>query len=77
MLHDIKVDWKKPYGYCLKTLYANVAKLTGMEYPDAKLYRSAEIPHKSLYFSTDNRAMDEKMINRFENKFPGKSIYEK
>lgn len=68
-------NWSKPYGYCLKTLYANAAGSQGEQVQDWKMYRSADIP-ASPFFSTDNRAVDEKMINRLENKFPGKSKYE-
>lgn len=75
MIHPC-INWTKQWGYCVKTLYANKNGLTGTAYADAKLYKSADIPDV-LYFSTDNRAMDEKMINRLENKFPGKSKYEK
>lgn len=71
------IDWKKPYGYCMKTLYINANNLQGEYCHDWKIQHSADIPTGLPYFSTHNRAMDSKMINRFENKFPGKSCYEK
>lgn len=74
-----KRNWQKDFGYCIKTLYVNAANVYGTYYEDIKLYNSDsfELPYNRLYISTDHRAMDDKMIAWFENKFPGKSKWEK
>lgn len=46
-------DWDNmPYGYLLKSLYANTLRIDGLFYPDCKTLNPSDIPPGRLYFST-------------------------
>ncbi len=77
------VDWSKPYGYAIKSLYCSLNEIPGSFYPDLKMtvpqdYDSigAAIAYRK-YFSTCDGAMNDAMIAKLSKLFPNKSIYEK
>jgi hypothetical protein len=76
------VDWSKPNGYGIKSLYANIHLIQGTYYPDRKLSPSDENEHNLLqklknvlYFSTPPLipAAQKKIITQL---YPKKSKYE-
>jgi len=78
-----RVDWSKPHGYGIKSLYANTAKISGSLYPDGKLFPSdqnkARIEDKlakRMYFSTSPIVppIQQEIIKKL---FPNKSRFEK
>jgi len=79
------VEWSKPYGYCMKTLYCYANGLYGTLMPDMKIRRYHDHPavHQLQalrglpFFSTDDRAMNAAMVEVLETLFPNKSKYEK
>lgn len=81
-LKQINVDWTRPQGYCIKSVYAHLAGIEGTEYPDLKI--RTPLPEKQIkkliegrpYFSTGNYCFGKPMVNVLEEIFPEKSIYE-
>lgn len=78
-----RVDWSKPHGYGIKSLYANTAQISGSIYPDGKLFPSeqnkARIEEKlanRMYFSTSPIIpfVQQEIIKTL---FPNKSRFEK
>lgn len=72
------VDWSKPHGYGIKSLYANTTRISGSHYPDGKLFPSevnkarieAKIANRP-YFSTSPIvpfAQQEIIMNLFPEK---------
>lgn len=76
------IDWTKPQGYCIKSVYCFIAGIEGTEYPDLKIRTQLQEQQiKQLiegrpYFSTGNYSFNRAVINVLEEIFPNKSIYE-
>lgn len=77
-LHRLKAGrWDLPHGYCLKTLYAQVARITGTEYADLKFrtaFREKDIRGRK-WFSTADGIVD-KVVPLMNKLYPKKSKYE-
>lgn len=81
ILEKIKVDWTKPHGYCIKSVYAHLAGIEGTEYEDLKIRHPAS--YEALknqikgrkWFSIDD-IMDKAMVKVLEEIYPEKSCYE-
>lgn len=79
-----EVEWSKPYGYCMKTLYCYANGQVGKLMPDMKIRRYMDYPAAMqiealrglLFFSTDDKAMGKTMVQVLETLFPNKSKYE-
>jgi hypothetical protein len=77
-----RVDWSKHWGYGIKSLYCNLAGIEGELYPDLKL--KAHFSYDTLrnliidrqYFSIDDRAINNDLLQIFNELYPQKSIYE-
>lgn len=71
------VKWDLPYGYCMKSLYAQVAGIKGVQYPDMKLrapFLAKDIKGRK-WFSTADGVVD-KMVPLMDKLYKKKSIYE-
>lgn len=71
------VQWQTPYGFCMKTIYANLSGQKGALYPDLKLrepFRFKDIKGRK-WFSTADGVVD-KMVPVFNKLYPKKSKYE-
>lgn len=76
------LNWGRPQGYCIKSIYALLAGIEGTEYPDLKI--RTPLLEKQIrqqiegrqYFSTGNSSFNKAMINVLEGLFPAKSKYE-
>lgn len=77
------VDWRKPNGYVIKSLYCNYWGIEGMPHIDLKIH--SQVPYHRLrkmvegqdVFSIGDRAIGIPMKKLFELYFPKRSIYEK
>lgn len=76
--------WDRGYGYCMKTLYACVAGLTGTFYPDCKLreeystdYYLNEVAAKRPYFSISDKTICPDFWAAMNILYPNKSRYER
>lgn len=77
-----KLDWKKPFGYCIKTAYCESVYVVGHYYPDLKIDK----PHNEkqieefikgrMYFSVGDRGVNVDMITLLTKLYPEKSKYE-
>lgn len=76
------LNWQRAYGFCIKSLYCNQLQITGTKCPDVKIRRQIAKPEilsqidGLSYFSTDERAINDPMINVLNGLFPKKSKYE-
>lgn len=89
---DIKLDWGKEWGYCIKSVYGYLAEYDGKycrdkdftikEYPDLKIReplrenKIRELIKGRQYFSTDDGAINRDMVKVLESIYPFKSKYE-
>lgn len=78
-----RLDWKREHGYCIKTEYSKTqAPNTFLLYPDCKFRRPTthiEIVKAisgRLYFSIDDKALNEDMILVLNSLYPTKSRWE-
>lgn len=75
-------DWSRPWGYGIKSLYCNMAGITGEQRMDLKLKQSWSMENinglllNRPYFSLDDRALNDHMIKVLQQLYPQKSIYE-
>lgn len=78
-----KYDWTKPYGYCLKSLYANNICLSPEMITDLKIKKATQLPALKQkiegrhFFSINDNAINKHMIALLEELYPAKSKYEK
>lgn len=77
-----KCNWSRPYGYVIKSMYANYHGLKGTYYMDCKIRDAQEVDSiigciaNRLYFTVDDAAFNYNMRTVLLNKFPNKSKYE-
>lgn len=73
-LRSIDVDWQRPHGYCIKTLYGQ--KLQPVTITDAKLQHRQPVPQSPFFSSSPGwiRAGGWRIL---EKMFPRKSKWEK
>lgn len=82
ILKKIKLDWTKPQGYCIKSVYCFLAGIEGTQYPDLKIRtplredQIRELIEGRPYFSTGNFCFERPMMNVLNEIFPEKSVYE-
>lgn len=75
-------DWSRQWGYGIKSLYCNMAGITGEKRTDLKIKQrwSKENINGLLlnrpYFSLDDRALNNQMEKVLQELYPQKSIYE-
>jgi hypothetical protein len=75
-------NWLIPWGYGIKSLYCNLNCKAGGFYPDLKI--KVPMTERDIvkaiadreYFSFDDRAINQDMINILESLYPQKSKYE-
>lgn len=78
-----QLDWNKPWGYCLKSIYCHLNNIEGNEYNDLKIRDTStaqsitETIEGRPYFSTDNGSYSNGMVSVLKKLFPGKSKFEK
>lgn len=78
----LNLNWNKPGGFCIKSIYCHLAGIDGTEYPDLKIRdvlpsaHTRQLIENREYFSTSDRAIDYNMINVLEEIYPSKSKYE-
>lgn len=78
-----KINWDVPFGYGIKSLYANMNRIEGVFCKDGKMFPS-EISETSIIkkitnkpcFSTSSYVPDEQKVF-IENMYPNKSKYER
>ena len=75
-----RVNFSKPYGYCLHTLYAATNNLTGIACADLKIRQPVvnlqEAIAGRVWFSTADRVMTKEMIDQFKVIYNQKSPWE-
>jgi len=78
-----ELNWDQPFGYVIKSLYANLKGIEGEFGGDCKVQKSmsydeivAKIGDKK-FFSTSDRCMNADMMKFLEEKYPNKSRYER
>lgn len=78
-LHRLaKADWRLPWGFCLKSIYASAAKISGVRYPDLKIrgaFRTEAVRGRK-WFSTSDGVVD-KSLAAMNKLYSKKSKYEK
>lgn len=73
------MEWFKPFGFCIKSVYCNLSGIAGQFYPDLKIRSQSEFEQKwpelktRKYFSTK----DVVLTSLMDNLFPNKSKYER
>lgn len=76
------VNWSRPWGYGIKSLYCNMAGITGEKRADLKIKQSWSKENinglllNRPYFSLDDRALNNHMIKVLQELYPQKSQYE-
>lgn len=77
------IDWAKPFGFCIKTVYGNsVEGLKALEYPDLKINEvySADQIRKLIagrpWYSIGDRAREGGLLKVLQELYPHKSKYE-
>ncbi len=82
-LHTVALaDWKKHFGYCIKTMYCVMNNISGEYYPDLKLnrplstYEVAEQVTGRPYFSIGDKALNNEMKDYLNILYPKPSKYE-
>lgn len=77
-LHRLKkVRWNEPFGFCLKSLYAQTARIAGVQYPDLKLrepFKTADIKDRKWFSTADG--VVEQSLGVMNKLYPKKSRYE-
>lgn len=71
------VKWETPYGFCLKTIYAQVAKASGTQYPDLKLrapFKMKDIVGRKWFSAADG--VVEKSLRVMNKLYSKKCKYE-
>lgn len=77
------LNWNQPFGYVIKSLYANMNDISGEFGGDCKIQGGMnyqEIKNKigsKSFFSTSDRCLNEDMIKFLNELFPSKSRFEK
>lgn len=77
------INWDRPFGYVIKSLYANMVGVNGEFGGDCKIQhkmRYNEIVDKigsRLFFSTSDGCLNDDMMRFLNEKFPTKSKYER
>lgn len=78
-----RVDWAKPYGYGIKSLYANINRIEGQYHPDNKIFPSEQNTKRLIekiqsapYFSTSS-LVPQPQKEIIMNLYPSPSPYEK
>lgn len=80
---SLRIDWNIAFGYCMKTLYSFGMPHPIIPYPDLKLnalfdaQQIRALIKDRLWFSTNEAAWNEQMIEVMEEIYPNKSRYEK
>ena len=76
-------DWRKPYGYVIKSLYCNSMNIEGVKHPDLKIawqvpfHRLRKMLEGKDFFSIGDRSIGVPMKKILELYFPDKSKFEK
>lgn len=81
------LDWKKPFGYCIKTTYQylvreNITSFAYSRYPDLKIDYVPQLGciddliKDRLYFSIGDKGLGDDMKRTLANIYPNKSKYE-
>lgn len=76
------LKWDRAFGFCIKSLYGNMNKIGGTEYPDLKLRRMLmrDAIRKEIrgrdFFSTDERYVNNDLIDMLNSLYPKKSKWE-
>jgi hypothetical protein len=76
------VDWSKPFGYGIKSLYCNLSGIDGVQYTDVKIKKAhtllelGKIIADKPCFSIDDRALNNSMETFLHELYPQKSLYE-
>lgn len=71
------IQWQTPYGFCMKTIYAGMAKIPGKQYPDLKLrapFIMKEVKDRKWFSTADG--VVEKSLKVMNKLYPKKSKYE-
>lgn len=77
------LNWDQPYGYTIKSIYANMLEVNGEYGGDCKIQMAMtyeEIVKKigdKTFFSTSDGCMNADMIKYLEENYPNKSQYER
>ncbi len=77
------LNWDQPYGYVIKSLYANIKGVKGEYGGDCKVQHAMsyeEIVNKigdKKFFSTSDGCMNADMLKYLEEKYKNKSMYER
>jgi hypothetical protein len=75
-------DWSIPYGYAIKSLYANTLNLPGEQIGDMKISRPYAVPkikrllEDRTFFSVSPKGLNQHMKTFLKYQFPDKSRYE-
>jgi hypothetical protein len=75
-----RVNFSKPFGYCLHTLICEANSIQGVQYDDLKIRKpivnlQETVAHRA-WFSLHDRCLDRSMIEEFKLLFPKKSPWE-
>jgi len=76
------LKWDRAFGYCIKSLYGNLNKIGGSEYPDHKFRRvfTKDVIRQEIkgrdFFSTDERYINNDLIDMLNSLYPKKSKWE-
>lgn len=76
------LDWTKPFGFGIKSVYCNRMRIEGEYYPDLKLSEPTTIENIKFkikdrdYFSIGNGVINRSFIQFMEELYPIKSKYE-
>jgi hypothetical protein len=75
-----RVNWDKPYGYCMKSLIASACGIVGVQCDDLKIRQPIvnlqETVAERAWFSTHDHCLDRSMIEEFKLLYPKKSPWE-
>lgn len=77
-----EMEWFRPFGFGIKSIYGNLVGVGGEYYPDLKIrnnhhFRDSSVFEGRKYFSTADTAMTAAMIHKLKKLYPNKSKYEK
>jgi hypothetical protein len=75
------LNWKTPFGYCIKTSYCNALTIVGEYYPDYKIdHKPTQSDFDKIlerkFFSVGDKAITPEMISFLKEHYPHQSIYE-